>query len=131
MALFATCQPELLKTSTLPSEIKSLFRQVSFLRPDLLVMLKAKCLALQFKAPSLLALRLKIVADLMKDQVYVSKFSVLHLEIDDNNSFQFKHLMCYATVLFCYHVQARPDQFQRISADVSIAASRSAEANGA
>ena len=51
-------------STSVPCSVKS-----SLLPPDLALVLKSKCAALQFKSPATLALRLKLVAELAKDQL--------------------------------------------------------------
>ena len=53
----------------LPSEMRAMFRVVSLVRPDTTQILKAKCSSLGFKAPGVLATRLKIISDLAKDEL--------------------------------------------------------------
>jgi len=71
MSVFLTHNPDVQPISSLPPELRAQFRQVSLLRPELSLMLKAKCSSLGFKSPSVLAMRLKLVAELAKDQLYV------------------------------------------------------------
>ena len=68
-AVFLTYNPQALPTFELPQDIKSNFRQVSLVRPDFGLVLKAKCSALGLKAPSVLSLRLRLVVELTKDQL--------------------------------------------------------------
>ena len=70
VGLFMTINP----TATpphcfLPNELRSSFRTVSLIRPDIGQILKAKCSALGFRAPGILANRLKVLSELVKDQL--------------------------------------------------------------
>jgi dynein heavy chain len=67
--IFLTYQPSRTFPSEVPVDVRAMFRQVALLPPDLALVLKAKCAALQFKSPTMLALRLKLVAELAKDQL--------------------------------------------------------------
>ena len=51
------------------SDLQALFRQVSLTKPDPSMVVNTKCSALQLKSPSVLALGLKLVAELAKDQM--------------------------------------------------------------
>lgn len=55
----------------IPNDISASFRTISLIKPDLGQILKAKCSALGFRAPNILALRLKVLTELIKDQLYV------------------------------------------------------------
>lgn len=68
-AVFLTYNPQALPTFELPQDIKATFRQVSLARPDFGLVIKAKCSALGLKAPAVLSLRLRLVAELTKDQL--------------------------------------------------------------
>lgn len=48
------------------------FRPVAVTRPDLQLVLRAQCAAAGLRAPAVLALRLKQVAEMTRDQMYVS-----------------------------------------------------------
>ena len=54
---------------SLPSEVKAMFRQVSLTKPELGVLLKLKCAAMGFRAPHVLATRLRIICDLARQQL--------------------------------------------------------------
>ena len=90
-AMFLTYNPQALPTFELPQDIKSNFRQVSLVRPDFGLVLKAKCSALGLKAPSVLSLRLRLVVELTKDQLWVIKWfrSRLLLAYCSNHYFEF------------------------------------------
>ena len=66
-SMFMTHNPSRRPTSVIPTEIRSLFRVVSLVKPEKSLILKAKCAGFGFKAPAILALRLKLVAELTKD----------------------------------------------------------------
>ena len=66
-AMFLTHNPSKLTPHPIPNELRVIFRQVYFPKPDLGLILKAKCSNMGFKAPSILATRLKLVAELTKD----------------------------------------------------------------
>lgn len=68
-AVFLTLNSAANPTYELPHDIRACFRQVSLVRPDFGLVLKAKCSSLGLKAPSILALRLRIVSELAKDQL--------------------------------------------------------------
>lgn len=56
-------------TGSLPNDVRALFRTVSVVRPDFGLILKAKCAAMGFRAPSVLGARLKALTELTKDQL--------------------------------------------------------------
>ena len=51
------------------NDLKQLFRTVSLVKPDLGIIMRAKCASLGFKAPVVLGSRLKILQELAKDQL--------------------------------------------------------------
>ncbi|KAL4232681.1 hypothetical protein ACF0H5_007369 [Mactra antiquata] len=53
----------------LANDIRLLFRPVSLVKPDMGVIMRAKCAALGFKAPVVLGSRLKVLSELAKDQL--------------------------------------------------------------
>lgn len=53
----------------LPSDLKAYFRTVSLVKPDIGLILKAKCGSMSFKAPAVLGARLKVLAELARDQL--------------------------------------------------------------
>ena len=53
----------------LPQDLRANFRQVSLVRPDYCLVLKAKCSAYGLKAPTVLSQRLKLVTELARDQL--------------------------------------------------------------
>ncbi|XP_062571168.1 dynein axonemal heavy chain 3-like, partial [Saccostrea cucullata] len=53
----------------LPIDVRSLFRMVSLVKPDFSLILKAKCAAMGFRAPTVLGARLKALAQLAKDEL--------------------------------------------------------------
>ena len=63
----------LFNTSTaftdISNDIKQLFRTVSLVKPDLGMIMRAKCAAMGFKAPAVLGARLKVLQELAKDQL--------------------------------------------------------------
>ena len=69
VAMFLTCNPVSLPNGKIPTDLRTYFRPVSLIRPDFALVLKAKCSALGLKSPGILALRLKLVADLTRDQL--------------------------------------------------------------
>ncbi|KAK6187606.1 hypothetical protein SNE40_005595 [Patella caerulea] len=54
---------------SMPNEIRSCYRTVSLIKPDIGQILKAKCSAMGFRAPGILACRLKVLSELVKDQL--------------------------------------------------------------
>ena len=66
-AMFLTHNPHKKTPLSIPNELRVLFRQVHFPKPDLALLLKAKCSNLGLKAPTVLAMRLKLVAELTRD----------------------------------------------------------------
>ena len=69
-AVFVTTNPSRMPGGyEVPCDVKALFRHVSLVRPDVALVLKAKCSALGLKAPSVLSARLKIIMDLAKDEL--------------------------------------------------------------
>lgn len=70
VGLFMTTDPKHnVPTGTFPNDIAGSFRTISLIKPDLGQILKAKCSALGFRAPLVLALRLKVLSELVKDQL--------------------------------------------------------------
>ena len=55
--------------SAISNDIKQLFRTVSLVKPDLGMIMRAKCASLGFKAPVVLGSRLKVLQELAKDQL--------------------------------------------------------------
>ena len=68
-AMFMTHNPGKGSVNKLTDDLRPLFRQVALMQPDLGLVLKSKCSQLGLKAPSVLALRLKLVAELARDQL--------------------------------------------------------------
>ena len=67
---FMTLNPTTVSSDySLPNDLRVNFRQVALVKPDLGLILKAKCSSLGFKAPSVLALRLKLIMELTRDQL--------------------------------------------------------------
>ena len=66
-AMFMTHNPTRHYATPIPNELRVIFRQVYMIKPDLGLVLKAKCSHLGLKAPNVLATRLKLVAELSKD----------------------------------------------------------------
>ena len=58
-----------LPNGSMPNDIAGSFRTISLIKPDLGQILKAKCSALGFRAANILALRLKVLSELVKDQL--------------------------------------------------------------
>ena len=56
-------------STPLANDVRVLFRQINLVRPDMTVVLKAKCSAYGMKAASTLAMRLRLVAELARDQL--------------------------------------------------------------
>ncbi|XP_055954873.1 dynein axonemal heavy chain 8-like [Patella vulgata] len=54
---------------SMPNEIRSCYRTISLIKPDIGQILKAKCSAMGFRAPGILASRLKVLSELVKDQL--------------------------------------------------------------
>ena len=70
VGLFMTSDPlHNLPNSSFPNDICGSFRTISLIKPDLGQILKAKCSALGFRAANILALRLKVMSELVKDQL--------------------------------------------------------------
>ena len=69
VSIFLTQTPSSLPTGSLPPELKAQFRQVTLSQPDLGLMLKGRCSSLGLKAPPVLAMRLKLVTELARDQL--------------------------------------------------------------
>ncbi|XP_025098007.1 LOW QUALITY PROTEIN: dynein gamma chain, flagellar outer arm-like [Pomacea canaliculata] len=70
VGLFMTSNPtHSLPEAGVPHDIVGSFRTVSLVKPDIGQILKAKCSALGFRAPNILALRLKVMSELVKDQL--------------------------------------------------------------
>lgn len=80
VGLFMTTDPtHNLPRVNFPNDIAGSFRTISLIKPDLGQILKAKCSALGFRAPNVLALRLKVLSELVRDQLpfeYHHHFSV-------------------------------------------------------
>jgi len=58
-----------LLSSTVSSDIRQLFRSISLVKPDVGMIMRAKCTALGFKAPIVLGSRLKVLTEQAKDQL--------------------------------------------------------------
>ena len=56
-------------SNKLANDIRLLFRPVSVIKPDMGMIMRAKSAALGFKAPVVLGSRLKVLAELAKDQL--------------------------------------------------------------
>ncbi|XP_059166583.1 dynein axonemal heavy chain 8-like [Physella acuta] len=69
VGLFMSIDVSELPAAELPSDVTELFRTISLVQPDIGMVLKAKCAALGFRAPAVLANRLKMLAELVKDQL--------------------------------------------------------------
>lgn len=65
LAVFLTS--DTLASGGVSRDLSSRFRQVTLIKPDTGLILKGKCSAFGFKAPAVLALRLKLVSDAVKD----------------------------------------------------------------
>lgn len=52
-----------------PPEVRALFRSVAMVMPDTSLILRAHCAGQGFKSPKILADRLKLVADVCKEQL--------------------------------------------------------------
>ncbi|XP_076466964.1 uncharacterized protein LOC143298129 [Babylonia areolata] len=80
VGLFMTTDPtHSMPLASMPNDIAGSFRTISLIKPDLGQILKAKCSALGFRAANILALRLKVLAELVRDQLpqeYHHHFSV-------------------------------------------------------
>ncbi|XP_033113255.1 dynein heavy chain 5, axonemal-like isoform X2 [Anneissia japonica] len=68
-ALFMTVNNTHAHSNPIGSDVKTLFRSISLTVPDLAMILKAKCAGYGFKAPKILADRLKIVIQQCKEQL--------------------------------------------------------------
>lgn len=55
--------------SNLPNDVSGSFRTISLIKPDVSQILKAKCSSLGFRAANVLAMRLKVLSELVKDQL--------------------------------------------------------------
>lgn len=53
----------------LSNDVRLLFRSISLVKPDMGMIMRAKCAAMGFKAPVVLGSRLKLLAELAKDQL--------------------------------------------------------------
>ncbi|KAM4771050.1 dynein axonemal heavy chain 5-like [Rhinophrynus dorsalis] len=63
---------------TLPNDVQALFRTISLVVPDPTVLLKARLSSLGFKSPKILATRLHLISELVKEQladIYQRSFS--------------------------------------------------------
>ena len=70
VSIFLTFNPATaLPSYSLPGDIRANFRQVALVKPDLSLIMKAKCSQLNLKAAGVLSLRLKLLAELTKDQL--------------------------------------------------------------
>ncbi|XP_067674368.1 uncharacterized protein [Haliotis asinina] len=55
--------------SSIPHDVRASFRTVALIKPDTGQILKAKCSAMGFRGPGILASRLKVLTELVKDQL--------------------------------------------------------------
>ncbi|CAG5121563.1 unnamed protein product, partial [Candidula unifasciata] len=69
VGLFLTVNTPKTPTSQLPCEVTQSFRTVTLIAPDVGFILKSKCASMGFRAPSVLANRLKLLVELVKDQL--------------------------------------------------------------
>ncbi|KAI8520697.1 hypothetical protein Bbelb_004510 [Branchiostoma belcheri] len=69
VATFITINKDVSRGFQLPQEIRALYRNVSLVLPDLGLILRGKVAGLGFKSPKVLADRLKLMADLCRDQL--------------------------------------------------------------
>ena len=71
VGLFMTSDPSHCEydSRSMINDIMESFRTISLSKPDLGQILKAKCSALGFRAGNVLALRLKVMTELVKDQL--------------------------------------------------------------
>ncbi|XP_070190368.1 uncharacterized protein [Littorina saxatilis] len=80
VGLFMTSDPmHNFPGSNLPNDVSGSFRTISLIKPDVSQILKAKCSSLGFRAANVLAMRLKVLSELVKDQLpqeYHHHFSV-------------------------------------------------------
>ena len=53
----------------LPPEVKALFRPIAMVMPDMSLILRAQCAGQGFKSPKILSDKLKLVADICKEQL--------------------------------------------------------------
>ena len=51
------------------NDIRQLFRNVALVKPDVGMIMRAKCASFGFKAPIVLGSRLKVLAELARDQL--------------------------------------------------------------
>ncbi|KAK3577475.1 hypothetical protein CHS0354_032326 [Potamilus streckersoni] len=81
VAMHMTVSPSTAPPSFIMShDVRSLFRNVSLVKPDLSIILKDKCASLGFRTPQVLAARLKVLMELAKDQLpnnFHHHFSIL------------------------------------------------------
>ncbi|XP_066278010.1 uncharacterized protein [Branchiostoma lanceolatum] len=69
VATFITINKDMSRGFELPQEIRALYRNVSLVLPDLGLILRGKVAGLGFKSPKVLADRLRLMADLCRDQL--------------------------------------------------------------
>ncbi|GFN75495.1 dynein beta chain, ciliary [Plakobranchus ocellatus] len=69
VGLFMSMDMSTLPSSSLPSDITESFRTMSLVKPDVGMILRAKCCSMGFRAPVVLANRLKLLAELCRDQL--------------------------------------------------------------
>ena len=68
---FAAFLIHLPNTLQVENDLRSGFREVSLVPPEMRLVLQARCTRLGIKSPAILAMRLKMLVDLTKDQLYV------------------------------------------------------------
>ncbi|XP_055889444.1 dynein axonemal heavy chain 8-like isoform X3 [Biomphalaria glabrata] len=69
VGIFLSMDMSIVPNMKLPSDITEAFRVISMLQPDTAMLLRARCAAMGFKAPNVLANRLKLLTELVKDQL--------------------------------------------------------------
>ncbi|XP_035829673.1 dynein heavy chain 5, axonemal isoform X2 [Aplysia californica] len=69
VGLFMSMDTSNYPKSKMPSDILESFRTISMVKPDIGMILKAKCSSMGFRAPIVLANRLKLLSELVKDQL--------------------------------------------------------------
>ncbi|CAL1527205.1 unnamed protein product [Lymnaea stagnalis] len=69
VGLFMCMDMTNLPDTKLPSDITESFRMISVIQPDISIILRAKCAAMGFRSPVVLANRLKFIVELVKDQL--------------------------------------------------------------
>ncbi|XP_077973667.1 uncharacterized protein LOC120348568 isoform X2 [Styela clava] len=114
-AMFITYNPSAPHFKPLPTAIRSLYRTVSIIKPDMSAILKAKCTALGLRSPKALADRLKTLVELSHQQL--PRSSSQHHEVSLQS-------LLSALTLAAQKRKARDERSEAISRSDTVTGSR-------